>query len=286
MVFLLSTAHVVNAQTLVVKDELGHSVKVPAAPQRILPLAPSLAEILFALGLNERIVGVTDFTTYPEEAMTKPRVGSFINPSLEKVVALRPDLVIAGSEARFEQINVALIKLGIPCYQIKPSDLESTYRSIANLGEVTGSQEKAREVISRMRKKVAEIEAQVAGVPVKKVFYQVNVKPIISVGGKSLVADLVGRAGGLLITADIPIRYPHYSVERVIVDAPDVIVISAMAQGFNYDYFKNIWQRCESIPAVRNNQIYLIKSEIVDRASPRIIEGLAKLAEFIHPESK
>jgi iron complex transport system substrate-binding protein len=283
LVFFFFLMFIVGAEAVVVEDELGHMVDVPKLPQRILPLAPSLAEILFALGLDARIVGVTDFATYPKAALKKPRVGSFMEPNLEKILSLSPDLVVAGVEQRAAKIHSALAKFKIPLYQIKPSNLETIYVSIRNLGELTGTQAIAREVIAGMKEKVAVVTARVAGLPPKKVFYQVGVKPIVSVSRHAFAADLIDRAGGVLVTADNPVRYPHYPIERVIADAPDIIIISSMEPDINYQRFLNSWKRWSSIPAVRNGRIYVIQSEIVDRASPRIVDGLLQLAEFIHP---
>ena len=276
----------VSASALTVVDESGTTVEIPDRVQRILPLTPSLAEILFALGLDERIVGVTDFATYPKAARKKPRVGTFINPSLEKILALEPDLVIVGSERQDEKTNAALKNFSIPVYRIRPVDLNTIYRSISNLGEITQTLPQAQKVIIEMKKRVAAVERRVARLPRKRVFYQVGIDPIVSVNQQTFAADLIRRAGGILVTVDNPVRYPRYSIERVIVDAPEVIIISSMSPNTNYQRFRQSWQRWRSIPAVRQGQIYVIDSDMVDRPAPRIVDGLAQLAEFIHPSKR
>ncbi|MBN2808132.1 MAG: cobalamin-binding protein [Deltaproteobacteria bacterium] len=279
LVFLLPSA----AAAVTVVDESGTSLEIPERAQRILPLTPSLAEILFSLGLAERIVGVTDFASYPPAAREKPRVGTFINPSLEKILALEPDLVIAGSERQDEKTNIALKHFAIPVYRIRPVDLNTIYRSISNLGEITGTLPRAQQVILAMKKKAAAVERRVAGLPRCRVFYQVGIDPVVSVNRQTFAADLIERAGGVLVTADNPVRYPRYAIERVIADAPEVIVISSMSPNTNYQRFRQSWQRWPSIPAVRQGRIYVIDSDMVDRPSPRIVDGLAQMAEFIHP---
>ena len=281
-IFLLPVA----ASALTVEDESGSTIEIPDRAQRILPLTPSLAEILFSLGLDERIVGVTDFATYPPAARKKPRVGTFINPSLEKILALEPDLVIVGSERQDEKTNAALKNFSIPVYRIRPVDLNTIYRSISNLGEITGTLPKAQQVIIGMKKKVAAVERRVAGLPKKRVFYQVGIDPIVSVNSRTFAADLIRRAGGVLVTADNPVRYPLYAIERVIIDAPEVIIISSMSPNTNYQRFRKSWQPWRSIPAVRQGRIHVIDSDMVDRPSPRIVDGLARLAEFIHPQAR
>jgi iron complex transport system substrate-binding protein len=267
-----------------VKDETGAQLSIPDSAQRILPLTPSLAETLFALGLDDRIVGVTRFATYPQATRKKPKVGTFFNPSLEKILALEPDLVIVGSEHQDAKTSAALKKFSIPVYRVKPVDLESIYKSILGLGEITGTAGRARQVVARMKKKVALIEHQVAGLKPQRVFYQVGVDPIVTANHKTFAADLIRRAGGILVTADNPVRYPHYAIEKVIVDAPEVIIISSMAPDTDYQRYRASWQRWRTIPAVRNNRIYVVDSDTVDRPSPRIVDGLAKMAEFIHPQ--
>ncbi|MCD6292022.1 MAG: cobalamin-binding protein [Deltaproteobacteria bacterium] len=284
LIFLFLLPVAVSAMTVV--DENGTTVEIPDHAQRILPLTPSLAEILFALGLDQRIVGVTDFATYPPAARKKPRVGTFINPSLEKILALDPDLVIVGSERQDEKTNAALKHFLIPVYRVRPVDLNTIYRTISNIGEITGTLASAQKVIIGMKKKVAAVERRVARLPRKRVFYQVGIDPIVAVNRQTFAADLIRRAGGILVTVDNPVRYPRYSIERIIVDAPEVIIISSMSPNTNYQRFRASWQRWRSIPAVARGQIYVIDSDVVDRPAPRIADGLAQLAEFIHPSKR
>ncbi len=281
LILLLPVA--VSART--VTDETGVTLEIPDSPQRILPLTPSLSETLFALGLDDRIVGVTEFATYPKAARKKPKVGTFFNPSLEKILALEPDLVIVGSEHQDGKTSSALKKFGIPVYRVKPVNLNSIYLSISNLGEITGTLKRAQKVILRMKKQVAVIERRVAGLRPQRVFYQVGIDPIVTANRQTFAADLIRRAGGVLVTADNPIRYPTYAIEKIIVDAPEVIIISSMSPNTNYQRFRLSWQRWRTIPAVRNDRIYVVDSDMVDRPSPRIVDGLAKMAEFIHPEA-
>ncbi len=276
----------VTVLALTVEDECGNTIEIPSQAQRILPLTPGLAEILFTLELDERIVGVTDLSTYPPAAREKPRVGTFMKPNLEKILDLEPDLVIAGSECQDEKTNAALKHFAIPVYRVRPVDLNTIYRLISNLGEITGTLSKAHQVILEMKKKVAAVERRVAGLPRRRVFYQVGIDPIVSVNRQTFAADLIRRAGGILVTADNPVRYPLYAIKQVIADAPEVIIISSMSPNSNYRRFRKSWQPWRSIPAVRQGRIHVIDSDMVDRPSPRIVDGLARLAEFIHPRAR
>ena len=283
LLLLIVLPVIVYARTVI--DETCVTLTIPDLPQRILPLTSSLSETLFALGLDDRIVGVTEFANYPKAARKKPKVGTFFNPNLEKILALDPDLVIASSEHQDGKTGVALKKIGIPVFRVKPVDLNSIYRLISDLGEITGTLKRAQKLILRMKKQVAMIERQVAGLRPQRVFYQVGIDPIVTANRQTFAADLIHRAGGILVTADNPIRFPTYAIEKIIVDAPEVIIVSSMSPNTNYQRFYLSWQRWQTIPAVRNDRIYVVDSDLVDRPSPRIVDGLAKMAEFIHPET-
>ena len=266
-------------------DEVGNRVEIPPHPQRIISLVPSLTEVLFSLGLDKQVVGVTDFSTYPPAARTKPRIGSFFNLNLEKIISLHPDLVVASMEGKQEKIIVSLKKFHLPIYRVNPRSLNDIYRSISNLGEITSTLSRAQQVILSMKKQVGAVERRVAHRPKKRVFYQVGVDPIVTVNGGTFAADLIQRAGGILVTEKNPILYPRYSIERVIADNPQVIIISSMSPKTNYRRFAGTWKKWRSIEAVRLNQVYVIEADLVDRPSPRIVIGLKKIARLLHPEA-
>jgi len=266
-------------------DEVGNQVAIPSPPQRIIPLVPSLTEVLFSLGLDKRMVGVTDFSTYPPVARTKPKIGSFFNLNLEKIISLHPDLIVASMEGKQEKIIASLKKFHIPIYRVNPRSLNEIYRSISNLGEITGTLPQAQQVILSMKKQVGLVERRVSRLPKKRVFYQVGVNPIVTVNGGTFAADLIRRAGGILVTEKNPILYPRYSIERVIADNPQVIIISSMSPKTNYRRFAGTWKKWRSIEAVRLKQVYVIEADLVDRPSPRIVIGLEKIARLLHPEA-
>ncbi len=271
-------------QTTEFIDEVGNRVDIPPHPQRIISLVPSLTEVLFSLGLDEHVVGVTEFATYPPAARTKEKIGSFFNLNMEKIISLHPDLVVASMEGKQEKIIVSLKKFHIPIYRVNPQSLNDIYRSISSLGEITGTLPQAQQVILSMKKQVGAVERMVAQRPKKRVFYQVGVDPIVTVNGGTFAADLIRRAGGILVTDKNPIMYPRYSIERVIADNPQIIIISSMSPKTNYRRFAGTWKKWCSIEAVRLNQIYVIDADLVDRPSPRIVIGLEKIARLLHPE--
>ena len=273
------------ARALEFVDEVGNRVAVPPRPQRIIALVPSLTEILFSLGLDDRVVGVTDFATYPPAARKKPKIGSFFNLNLEKIISLHPDLIVASLDGKQEKIIASLREFHLPIYRVNPKSLNDIYRSISNLGEITATLPQAHRVILSMKKRVGMVEKRVARLPKVRVFYQVGVDPIVTVNGDTFAADLIRRAGGILVTKKNPVLYPRYSIERVIADNPQVIIISSMSPTTNYRRFAGTWTRWRSIEAVRLHRVYVIDADLVDRPSPRIVQGLEKIARLLHPEA-
>ncbi len=274
----------VEGKERLLTDETGRKVKIPHFAKRIISLAPSITEILFALGLNEEIVGVTSFCDYPETASTKPRIGGFINPSIEKIVSLKPDLIIATRDGnRWETIH-RLSDLGFSVYLINPKSFYGVMKAIHHIGVVVGREEESRKIIANMILKKEEIVTHTKSFARPKVFFQIGYTPIITVGKGTLADDLIRLAGGNSISRDESVSYPLYSVETIISKGPEIIIMSSMESKRDYLNLVKKWQNWTSIPAVKKNAIYVVDSNLVDRSTPRIVEGLEALAKMIHPE--
>jgi iron complex transport system substrate-binding protein len=266
-------------------DEIGRKVEVPHSAKRIVSMAPSITEILFALGLNEEIVGVTDFCDYPEAALTKPRIGGFVNPSIEMIVSLKPDLIIATRDGNRKETIQRLNDLGFSVYVVNPKGFDGVMKTIQNIGEVVGRRDEERKIVTAMRTKRENILALTQSLPKPRVFFQVGEAPIITVGRETLANDLIRLAGGRSISENEAINYPHYSIETIMFKAPEVIIISSMESKRDYLNSVKKWQNWKSIPAVKKNAIYVVDSNLVDRSSPRIEEGLETIVRMIHPEA-
>jgi iron complex transport system substrate-binding protein len=253
-------------------------------PMRIIPLAPSLTELLYFLGLEERVVGVTDFSYYPAAAMEKPRVGSYINLNVEKIIDLAPNLVI-GTKDGNEPGTVALLEqAGIPVYIVNPRSVESVISTIAEIGGICGIPEKAGAMVRDMTRRFESVRAAIRNQRKPLVFLQINLVPIMTVNKNTLHHDLIRLAGGVNMTSEEPITYPRISVEEVIRKQPEVIIISSMERGGQFEQAKKDWMQWTSIPAVKGKRVSLIDSDLIDRSSPRIIDGLEAMARIIHPE--
>jgi iron complex transport system substrate-binding protein len=275
----------VEGEERLLTDEIGRKVKIPHSAKRIISLAPSITEILFALGLNEEIVGVTSFCDYPETASTKPRIGGFINPSIEKIVSSKPDLIIAIRDGnRWETIH-RLNELGFPVYVVDPRNFDGVMRTIRNIGEIVEKRDASVRIIQNMVTRKENILNLTQSLSKPRVFFQVGDVPIITVGRGTLANDLIRLAGGENISEDEPVNYPLYSIETVMLKAPEVIIISSMESKRDCMSLIKKWQDWKNIPAIKRKSIYVIDSNLVDRPTPRIIEGLEAMVKMIHTES-
>ena len=257
-------------------DEIGRRIMVKPRPERIVSLAPSVTETLFALGLDDRIVGVTSYCDYPPEANLKEKVGDTMRPSIERIVALKPDLVIASTASQLEQFVRNLDQVGIPIYVSNPQNIEGVLSSIERIGELTGASGRAHELTDKLRAQVESIESRLAGVERPRVFLILGSQPLITAGGGSFINDIIARAGGQSISANEKADYPQYSLETVIAQQPEVI--------FFQDGEARLPDRLQRTPAARAGRVYHIDDGLLLRPGPRIVDGLEQMAAKIHPE--
>jgi iron complex transport system substrate-binding protein len=267
-----------------VTDQLGRIMQVPDNPARIVSMAPSITEIIFALGQEHRLVGVTQFSDFPAAAQRLPRVGSYVHLDLERIVALRPDLCIAIKDGNPREIADRLEKLDIPVYAVDPRDLKSVMGTIAEVGALIGRQERAARVTAGMARRIQDVTSRVRQARNRPgVFFQIGITPIVAVGTDTFIHELIEQAGGTNLTAG-PTPYPRYSREQVLALKPEVFIITSMARGGAFDSVKAHWSRWPQMPAVRNGRIHVVDSNIFDRPSPRLVDGLELLGRLIHPE--
>jgi iron complex transport system substrate-binding protein len=266
------------------KDEVGREVTFPFPPKRIVSLAPNITEILFSLGLNEEIVGVSIHCNFPEKAKTKVRVGSYISLDFEKITSLKPDLIIATGAGNTREMVDRLEKLGFQTYTIYPKNFNDILKSIGHIGEVVNREKEARGIIEGLRKRSQRVIELTKGLSRPKVFIQIGDAPIVTVGKGSFADDLIRLAGGENIAGKEKEVYPRFGMEEILKRSPEVIVISSMNPKGDYQKILEEWNRWKTIPAVKNGRIHLIDSDLLDRPSPRIIDGLEELARVLHPE--
>jgi len=265
-------------------DEMGRTVKISYPPMRIISLAPSITEILFALGLNEEIEAVTDFCDYPEAVSKRPRVGGFINPNIEKIVSLKPDLIIAIRDGNRMGTIDRLNELAFPVYVVDPKSFDGVITTLQNIGDIVGRQENSKNIVNEIKAKREKTAILTRSLPRPKVFFQIGYLPMITVGKGSLADELIRLAGGRSISENESLNYPPYNIEIVLQKAPQIIIMSSMESKRDYSSLIKMWQNWKSIPAVKRNAIHIVDSNIVDRPTPRIVGGLEAMLRIIHPE--
>jgi len=274
-----------TAFPITLTDQMGREVTIEKLPERIISLAPSNTEILFTLGLEDRIVGVTDFCDYPEAAKSKEKIGGFSEPNIEKIISLQPDLILATSmhQKPVEEFE----KLNVPSVVLDPKDFEDVFTSIEIIGKATGQDDKAAAIVGDLKARVKDVDDKVIKLTEDerpKVYYEIWPSPITTAGPGTFVNDIIQRAGGENIAKDAKKAYPQYSQEMIVAKNPDIIIFSH--HGSSNQSAEDILNRqgWESIEAIKNNKVFYVEENLVQRATPRLVDGLEQLAEMMHPE--
>jgi len=266
-------------------DDWGRPFEFSSPPQRIVSHVPSITETLFALGLDERIVGVSDHCDYPEEANSKPKIGGYFNPNIEAIVALEPDLVLTdGYVADIAQLD----NFGIPWVVLQPKDMDWVLRDIELLGKITGTEQTAMEITDDMRNRIDAVVSTVGNATRPRVFYVFDAtdptKPWTP-GPGSFVNDLIGLAGGENIAAQAQGPWIQFSLEELVNLDPEIILVDSMhgTAVISPEAIRQLpgWK---DTTAARENRIHTIDGDLVNRTGPRIVQGLEDIAEAIHPE--
>jgi len=282
-----SPTETTTASSTILTDQLGRTVTLASNPQRIVSLAPANTEILFALGLGERIVGVTTYCNYPPEALEKPKVGDFSSPSIEEVVAMAPDLILAANLHKDKVIPQFEAK-GLTVYALSPATLDEVLEAITLIGKITGKDKAAADLVKDMQsriKAVTDKTGTLSEVQKPSVFYAVWHDPLMTAGSGTFIDELIYKAGGINIAHDLK-EYAVISLEAVIAANPQVIVAGVgMGEGKDLPLqFITEEERLQDTEARQNNRIYSINMDIIGRPGPRIVDALEQFARIIHPE--
>lgn len=270
----------------VVTDQMKREVNVKSAPQRIVSLSPSNTEIAFALGLGDKMVGVTDYCNYPKEALKIAKVGGFSTPNMETVLAMQPDLVLAGNKHE-EQVK-KLEEMNIPVLVLVPESMDEVFEAMTMIGKATGKSQEADALISDMKNRLKTIESKVGSIPEQdrvRVYYEVSSDPLMSAGSASIINEVISLAGGKNIFADLTERYPKVSQEVLIERDPQFILYpgSHGSEGFDPNKIKArpMWDK---ITAVKENKFFNVNADTISRPGPRLVEAVENLAAIFYPE--
>ncbi|MBV9214599.1 MAG: cobalamin-binding protein [Acidobacteria bacterium] len=266
-----------RSATRVVTDDLGRKVTVPVRITRVVSTAPSVTENIFAVGAGDRLVGVTTFCNYPEEAKSIAKVGDTMNPNMETIVALKPDVVLVSSASQLENFTKVLEQNGIAVYVTNPTSLQGVFKNLKELGDLLGTREQAEKLVGDL---VVRTLTESPSLPPKnnRVFIQISKEPLFTIGKDSFLNEVVGAAGGESVTEGVATAYPKLSKETASGLNPDVIILSDSPDNQEpNEAFRNS-------PAVKNGRVYKINADIISRPGPRLVDALEEIARDLHPE--
>jgi len=266
---------------MTITDFSGASVTINKKPERIISVVPSSTEILFALGLGDKIVGVSDFDDYPKDVESKPRVGGFSNPNLEKIIGLKPDVIFVGTP--FGKENAEKLKsMGITVILAEAKSFDQIYDSISLIGKVTDTEAKAKELIDGMKAKVEEIKNKVKDKEKPRVYFVVSLgKSNWTAGKGTFIDEIINLAGGENVASDVN-GWAEYSIEKIVEKNPQVIITTN--HGASIEDIKKA-EGYKKTDAVKNNKVFMVDENTVVRPSNRIVVGLEEIAKVLHPEA-
>jgi len=269
--------------TRIMKDDLGRSVSLPLPVKRVVSLAPNLTEIVFAVGGGDRLVGRTSYCDYPPEAKSVQVIGDTGTPNLERIIAVKPQVVLVSTSSQLEVFTQQLQNQNIAVFVTDPHDLEGIFRSMDQIGEMLGEKEQAAQLVQKLRDRTNAVAAAVKQKQPVKVFYQVSAEPLYTIGREAFVTDLIRRAGGVSVTAEVPGAWPKYSAESALAAKPEAIILptggsmGAANSAFTYALRQS--------PAALGGRVYKINDDHLARPGPRIVDGLEEMARALHPDA-
>lgn len=288
-VFLLFSLNAIlfGNQQKIIKDDLDFSYIVTSPPQRIISLAPNITEILFDLDLGEKVVGVTRYCDFPERALRREKIGGMIDLNLERIIALKPDLII-GFRGNPLRVIERIRSLHLPLFVLEiGTNLETVFIVIEKIGTITQSEKKAEILVESLKKRYNKTQTALRNVQHEpRVFLSIHGTGLWTCGKGSFLNDLVEKARGVNIAGNIPRKWLHYNREQLIRDNPEVIIILSKSQReFSNvkDWIKNK-AHLKGIKAVATDRIYFLDENLATRPGPRLIDALEELARILHPQ--
>lgn len=264
-----------------VRDDLGRTVRVPEKIDRVISLAPSVTEVIFAAGAGDKLVGVTTYCNYPAETASIEKIGDTQTPNVEKIIVLRPQIVFVSTDSQLQAFMQTLDQQSIAIYVTNPKTLDDVFKNVREVGELLGTSERADAAVISLAGRASFIrhgsnydrEATPSSAKEKtRVFIQISNEPLFTIGKDSFLTELVDQAGGLSVTKDVPSGYPKLSKETAAALKPDVIIISDSSDNSGPNTaFKDS-------NAVKKGRVYRINADIISRPGPRLVDALEEIA--------
>jgi len=271
------------AQTREVSDEAGRRVIVPQKIDRIVSLAPNLTEIVYAVGAGAQLVGDTTYCDYPVAAKSVAKVGDTMQPSIERIIALKPQIVLVSTASQLEAFTRQLDEQHIAVYVNRAENLDDVLKSIQTLGDLFDHHDAATRLVGELRRRSLAVETSTRDLKAVRVFYQVSGEPLYTIGRESYLTDLIRRAGGVSVTADVPGAFPRFSDEAALALRPEAIILAT--GGSMGEANASAAASLRQSPAVLNSHIYRINGDLLSRPGPRLVDGLEAMARALHPEA-
>jgi iron complex transport system substrate-binding protein len=283
--YLLATAFLSVAFVCLLISEASGEGEQRQTLKRIVSLAPSVTETLFALGAGEQLVGICTFCDFPREVERIDRIGAYITPNVEAIVAKRPDVVIGVPPNNPEAIT-ALQRLGIRTIVVRVETIAEIEAAIRTIAHEAGREREGEKLLTDMQQRMAAVRARLTGAPQRRVLMVVGQTPLIAVGSGIFLDELIRQAQGINIAANAKQPWPQLSLEVVIASQPEVIIDGSMGseEKLDADQRLGIWRNFPTLPAVRDGRLYSRLSYAILRPGPRLPEAFAEIARLIHPE--
>lgn len=259
----------------------------PTTPQRLISMAPNLTEILYALGLDDNVAGVTNYSDYPPAAAQKPKVGTFWEPNIEAVIAAKPDLVVMLDFPQQKDLANRLGRIGYDCLTLTLWKIDDLFDAIVTIGVATGAEQEAERIIRNINSSIERLQTAIAGKARPHVLWVVQREPLRVAGRNTFINELIELAGGQNAIGPTLHEYPPIGAEQVIASKAEVIIEPSMTGGDpdkQRERASSYWNRFPSLPAVANKRIHVIGGDTVSRLSPRLYEGIETIATCLHPE--
>lgn len=268
-------------QTATYTDGIGRRVVLPQHPVRIISLAPSVTEILYLLGAEDRLIGVTTQCDWPEEVRKKPKIGTLLNPNYEIILTDQPDLIIASTAGNDQAAVLKLAGLGLPVFVTAPRSVEGIFETTRTIARITDRAAEGERLVAGMKTRLQEIRRRLAGLPPTRAFFITWFDPLLAPGRKTFENDVLGLADVVSISATSAEYYPRYSLEQVLEQNPDVI-LTVNHPGKPLPDLRNLsgWN---ALTAVKSGRVYVL-SDVLQHPSPRFVDGVEELARKLHPE--
>ena len=275
-----------NIDFRVVTDDLGREIRLPLKVRRAVSLAPNITEMVFAIGAGDRLVGDTTYCNYPEEAKAVQKVGDTLNPNMETIVALKPDVVLVSGASQLETFTKILEQNSIAVYVTNPNSIKDVLKNLKQLGELFGTEEQAGKLVGDLQRRIGEVNQKLFYAPGSRnsehkpipVFLQISKEPLFTIGKQSFLTDFLEYADAYSVTEDVESAYPKLSKERALALDPEAIIISESPDNPEpNDAFRNS-------PAVKNGRIYKVSADLLSRPGPRLVDAMEQIAKDLHPE--